>query len=121
PGGLVIIRTITPEAVRRRVPFRFFPTVADIEAARMPTISAIERLLGEAGFTILQTEVIDRHKALDFRAILAGFQARPRASGLTSEEFSQGLAGRREEWQRQAGGMVDTRPTLFMVGQKRGA
>ena len=121
PGGLVIIRTITPEAVRRRVPFRFFPTVADIEAARMPTSSAIEGLLGEAGFTMLQSEVVERHKALEFQAVLAEFQARPSASALTTEEFSQGLAAMRGEWQRQAGRVVDPRPTLFMVGQKGGS
>ena len=99
PGGLVIIRTITPEAVRRRVPFRFFPTVADMEAMRMPTSSAIEALLGDAGFTMVQTEVVERHKALDFQAVLTEFQERPSARALTSEEFSQGLAAMREEWQ----------------------
>jgi ubiquinone/menaquinone biosynthesis C-methylase UbiE len=118
PGGLVIIRTITPEAVRRRVPFRFFPTVADLEAARMPTRSAIAALLGDAGFTMRQTEVVERHKALDFQTVLAEFQARPSASALTSEEFSQGLEAMREEWQRQGGRVVDPRPTLFMVGRK---
>jgi SAM-dependent methyltransferase len=121
PGDLVIIRTITPEAVRRRVPFRFFPTVADIEARRMPTSAAIEALLGGAGLTLLQTEVVERHKALDFQAVLAEFQGRPSACALTPEEFSQGLAAMREEWQRQAGRVVDPRPTLFMVGQKGGA
>ena len=120
PGGLVIIRTITPEAVRRRVPFRFFPTVAAMEATRMPTSAAIEALLGGAGFTLVQTEVVERHKALDFQAVLAEFQERPSARALTSEEFRQGLAAMREEWQRQAGRVVDPRPTLFMVGQKGG-
>ena len=121
PGGLVIIRTITPEAVRRRVPFRFFPTVADIEATRRPTSSAIEALLGDACFTMVQTEVVERHQALDFQAVLAEFQERPSARALTSEEFSQGLEAMREEWQRQAGRVVEPRPTLFMVGQKEGS
>ncbi len=94
--------------------------VAAMEATRMPTSAAIEALLGGAGFTLVQTEVVERHKALDFQAVLAEFQERPSARALTSEEFRQGLAAMREEWQRQAGRVVDPRPTLFMVGQKGG-
>src|SRR5262249_40999605 len=70
PGGFVIIRTITPEATRRRIPFRFFPTMAEMEATRMPTIAEITALLRGAGFVIVQTEVVERQKALDFQSVL---------------------------------------------------
>jgi ubiquinone/menaquinone biosynthesis C-methylase UbiE len=114
PGGLVIIRTVTPEAARIRIPFRFFPTVAEIEAARMPTIADIEALLGGAGFATVQTEVVERHKALDFQAVLKEFQERPSYQALTSEELARGIAAMQEEWQRQKGQGVDPRPTLFI-------
>jgi ubiquinone/menaquinone biosynthesis C-methylase UbiE len=117
PGGLVIIRTVTPEATRMRIPFRFFPTVAEIEAMRMPTIADIEALLRGAGFTIVQTEVVDRHKVLDFQSVLKEFQERPSYRALTSEELTRGTAAIQEEWQRQKGQVVDPRPTLFMVGR----
>lgn len=119
PGGLVIIRTITPEAVRQRMPFRFFPTVAELEATRMPTIAEIEALLMGAGFVMVRTEVVERQKAVDFQAVLTELHDRPSYRALTAEECTQGLAAMREEWQRQAGRVVDPRPTLFMVGQKQ--
>jgi ubiquinone/menaquinone biosynthesis C-methylase UbiE len=119
PGGLLIIRTITPEATRQRIPFRFFPTVAEIEAKRMPTRAEMGALLSGAGFTRIQTEVVERHRALEFQAVLADFQARPSSRALTAEEFTRGVAAMQEAWQRDEGRVVDPRPTLFMVGQKQ--
>jgi ubiquinone/menaquinone biosynthesis C-methylase UbiE len=118
--GLVIIRTITPEAARTRIPFRFFPTVAEIEAVRMPTIADTEGLLSGAGFELVQAEVVQRDKALNFQAVLTEFQKRPSYQALTPEEFTRGMTAMREAWQRSDGRVVDPRPTLFMVGQKRG-
>ena len=120
PGGLVIIRTITPEATRERIPFRFFPSMAEMEARRLPTRADLEALLGGAGFTRMRSEVVERHKAVDFQAVLTELQARPRYQGLTAEERTHGLAAMREVWQCSAGQVVDPRPTLFMVGRKRG-
>src|SRR5262245_22047670 len=119
PGGLVIIRTITPEATQRRIPWRFFPTVAEKEATQMPTITDLNAWLRDAGFAVVQTEVVERQKVLDFQAVLQEFQERPSVRALTAEEFTSGLAAMQEEWQRQQGQVVDPRPTLFMVGQKR--
>ncbi len=117
--GLIIIRTITPEATRTRIPCRFFPTVAEIEAARMPTVADIDGLLSGAGFEVVQTEVVQRDKELNFQTALAEFQARPSCQALTPEELTRGITAMREEWQRHDGRVVDPRPTLFMTGQKR--
>jgi ubiquinone/menaquinone biosynthesis C-methylase UbiE len=119
PGGLVIIRTITPEAARRRIPWRYFPTVAAREATRMPTIADLDAWLKGADFAVVQTEVVERQKALNFRAVRREVQERPSVRALTAEELTAGLAAMQEEWQRQQGQVVDARPTLFMVGQKR--
>jgi ubiquinone/menaquinone biosynthesis C-methylase UbiE len=118
--GLLIIRTITPEAVQQRMPFRFFPRMAAMEAARMQTRADLEALLTGAGFTLVQTEVVERHKALDFQTVLREVQARPSYRALTAEECIRGVTAMLEEWHRHAGPVVDPRPTLFMVGQKRG-
>ena len=94
-------------------------TVAELEATRMPTIAEIEALLMGAGFVMVRTEVVERQKAVDFQAVLTELQDRPSYRALTAEECTQSLAAMREEWQRQAGRVVDPRPTLFMVGQKQ--
>jgi ubiquinone/menaquinone biosynthesis C-methylase UbiE len=120
PGGLVIIRTITPEAMRERIPFRFFPTMAEMEVRRLPTLVDLEALLRGAGFTRMRSEVVERHKAVDFQAVHTELQARPSYQALTAEERTHGLVAMREAWQYSAGQVVDPRPTLFMVGRKRG-
>jgi ubiquinone/menaquinone biosynthesis C-methylase UbiE len=117
PSGLLIIRTITPEAAQQRIPFRFFPRMAEIEAARLPTSADLEALLTGAGFALVATEVVERHKALDFETVCREAQARPSYRALTPEERTRGMTAMREAWQRH-GEVVDPRPTLFMVGQK---
>jgi hypothetical protein len=116
----VIIRTITLEATRRRIPWRFFPTIAEQEATRMPTLTDLDAWLRDAGCALVQTELVERHKAVDFQAVHTELQARPSYQALTAEERTNGLAAMQGEWQRQQGRVVDPRPTLFMVGQKRG-
>jgi ubiquinone/menaquinone biosynthesis C-methylase UbiE len=119
PGDLVIIRTITPEAARQRIPWRFFPAVAAREAMRMPTIADLEAWLRGAGLVRVHTEVVERHKALEFQAVLHEVQARPSTRALTAAEFTRGVAAMQEQWVREQGRVVDPRPTLFIVGQKR--
>jgi ubiquinone/menaquinone biosynthesis C-methylase UbiE len=97
PRGLLIIRTITPEAAQQRMPSRFFPRMAEIEAARLPTIADLEALLTGAGFTLVETEVVERHKALDFQTVLREVQARPSYRALTAEECTRGMTAMQEE------------------------
>ena len=85
----------------------------------MPTIAEMEALLSRAGFTSIQTEMVERHSVLDFQAVLAEFQARPSYRALTAEECTRGVAAMQEEWQRDEERVVDPRPTLFMVGQNQ--
>jgi ubiquinone/menaquinone biosynthesis C-methylase UbiE len=118
PSGLLIIRTITPEATRQRIPFRFFPRMAEMEAARMPTTADLKALLTGAGFTLVATEVVERHKALDFETVRREVQARPSYRALTLEDRAGGMTAMQESWQRHEGPVVDPRPTLFMVAQK---
>src|SRR5262245_11212983 len=50
PGGRVLIRTVAPEVTLQAwVPFRFFPKVARVEAARLPTIDVILSLCQQVG------------------------------------------------------------------------
>jgi hypothetical protein len=41
-----------------------------MEARRLPTRADLEALLGGAGFTRMRSEVVERHKAVDFQAVL---------------------------------------------------
>jgi hypothetical protein len=55
----------------------------------------------------MQTEVVERHRAFDFQAVLTQFQARLSYRALTSEELTRGMAAMQEEWQRYDGRVVD--------------
>jgi hypothetical protein len=85
----------------------------------MPTIADLDAWLRGAGFAVVQTEVVERQKALDVHAELQAFQERPSVLALAAEALTTCLAAMQEEWQRQQGQVVDPRLTRFIVGQKR--
>jgi ubiquinone/menaquinone biosynthesis C-methylase UbiE len=118
--GLLLVRTVTPEAARERIPFRFFPQVAEIEAARLPDLSDIDRMFSAAGFDTIYTEVVERNKELDLTEVINSLKKRSRPSYkvLTEGVLEEGLVEIRKEWERQGNRLVDPRPTSFIVGEK---
>src|SRR5438132_8639099 len=66
PGGCVLVRTVAPEVTLRAwVPFRFFPKVAHVEAARLPAIDAILTMCRQAGFRDLHIRTVCRNTRVD--------------------------------------------------------
>lgn len=119
--GLVLVRTIAPEDVADRVPERYLKGMAEVDAARMPRIEALERLLEQAGFGLVATHRHLRNKMLDLqveeRALLTEAQARYRF--LTTNELEQAISRMREDYAASHGEWIDPRPTYLIVGSKQ--
>jgi ubiquinone/menaquinone biosynthesis C-methylase UbiE len=120
-GGLVLVRTIAPEDVAGRVPQRFIPRMAAIDAARLPSVEAITAWLAQAGFTS-----VTAHRHLrNGRLVLADVErvlrteASSRYGFLTSDELEEGLRRMRADAAR--GDWTDPRPTYIIVGVKPSA
>jgi ubiquinone/menaquinone biosynthesis C-methylase UbiE len=62
PDGVLMIRTVTPEAARRWMPHRFFASIAQAQADRMPSMSELGDLLARTGFAESGIETIVRRK-----------------------------------------------------------
>ena len=50
--GRVVVRTVAPEDVAARVPYRFFPSISAVDTDRMPPLDEVEGWLKDAGFVI---------------------------------------------------------------------
>jgi ubiquinone/menaquinone biosynthesis C-methylase UbiE len=68
-GGVLMIRTVTPQAAKRWIPHRLLPSIAQAQADRMPSISELTDLLVHAGFAELATETVVRRKQLQLDRI----------------------------------------------------
>jgi demethylmenaquinone methyltransferase / 2-methoxy-6-polyprenyl-1,4-benzoquinol methylase len=116
PGAL-LVRTVLPEAAAERIPFRFFPTLARVQAEQMPSLGDVTAWMRAAGFDRIRVREVFRHKRLELQAVEAQLRKEVdhRYPFLTPEELEDGLRRMREAW----GGRPDPRPVHFVVGEKR--
>jgi SAM-dependent methyltransferase len=121
PGGRLLVRTVAPEVVLQAwVPFRFFPKVAQIEAARLPAIDAILTMCKRAGFQELHTRTLCRNASVDLHKVTEDLRHRRRPSYrlLTDEELEDGLRTIEQEWRARAGHWIDPKPHVLITGKK---
>jgi ubiquinone/menaquinone biosynthesis C-methylase UbiE len=121
PGGRLLVRTVAPEvALRAWVPFRFFPRVANAEAARLPAIDVILRLSQEAGFRELRTRTVFRNSRVDLHKVTDELRQRKRPSYrlLTNAELENGLQLIEQEWHANQGQWVDPKPHVLITAAK---
>jgi demethylmenaquinone methyltransferase / 2-methoxy-6-polyprenyl-1,4-benzoquinol methylase len=111
PGALVV-RTILPEDAAERVPFRFFPTLARVQAEQMPSLEELTGWMRAAGFDGIRSRRVLRNKRLELDAVEAQLQRYP---FLQKDELEDGLRRMREIWD----GRPDPRPVIFVVAEKR--
>ena len=101
-GGQAIVQDRTPEDVSlpgspehiRGYFFECFPRLLETERARRPTVQAVERALGRAGFGALQTVTVweTRKRYDDFRGFAADLRGRVGRSilhALTDAELNE--------------------------------
>jgi SAM-dependent methyltransferase len=116
PGALVV-RTVLPDAAAVRVPFRFFPTLARVQAEQMPSLEDTTAWMRAAGFGHVRVRVVFRNKQLELEAVEAQLrrEVEHRYRFLAQEELEDGLRRMRSAWD----GRPDPRPVHFVVGEKR--
>jgi ubiquinone/menaquinone biosynthesis C-methylase UbiE len=117
-GGLVLVRTIAPEDVAGRVPQRFIPRMAAIDAARLPSVEAITAWLMQAGLAAVTVHRHLRNHRLVLAEVEHGLrtEASFRYGFLTSDELEEGV--RRMRADAAQGDWIDPRPTYIIVGMK---
>jgi len=116
------VRTVAPEVTLQAwVPFRFFPKVAHVEAARLPAIDDILTLCRQAGFHTLHTHTVCRNARVDLQKVTAELRQRKRPSYqlLTEAELDDGLRRIAQEWRAQGGQWIDPKPHVLITGVKQ--
>jgi SAM-dependent methyltransferase len=110
PGALVV-RTVLPDDAAERVPFRFFPTLARVQAEQMPSLDELTAWLRAAGFDRIRSRRVLRNKRLELDAVEAQLHRYP---FLRNDELEDGLRWMRDTWD----GRPDPRPVHFVVAEK---
>jgi SAM-dependent methyltransferase len=120
--GRVVVRTVAPEDVAARVPYRFFPSMSAVDTDRMPPLDVVEGWLKDAGFVVTGRRRVLRSKKLDLadeeRTLLVEFGGR--YSFIPEQERGAGLRLMRAEAKANAASWIDLRPTSFIVAAKTG-
>jgi ubiquinone/menaquinone biosynthesis C-methylase UbiE len=120
-GGCVLVRTVAPEVTLQAwVPFRFFPKVAHVEAARLPAIDVILALCQQAGFRELRTRTVCRNASVDLPKVTEELRQRKRPSYrlLTDAEIEDGLRLIAQEWCAKGGQWIDPKPHVLITAVK---
>ena len=119
-AGRVVVRTVAPEDVAARVPYRFFPSMSATDTDRMPPLDKVEGWLREAGFAVTGRRRVPRNGKLNLadeeRKLAVEFGGR--YSFIPEQERAAGLHLMRAEAQANAAGWIDPRPTSFLVAVK---
>lgn len=119
-NGRVVVRTVAPEDVAARVPYRFFPSMSAMDTDRMPPLNEVEGWFRDAGFVVTERRRVLRSKNLDLadleRTLLVEFGGR--YSFIPEQERETGLRLMRTEAMANAASWSDPRPTSFIVASK---
>ncbi len=119
PRGLVLVRKIAPEDAAERVPGRYVPALAKVDAARMLRIETVVAWLEQAGFAAVEVERHLRNTVLTLgdeeRALRT--EVRARYEFVTRHELDEGLERMRADASRP-GDWIDPRPTFIVVARK---
>jgi SAM-dependent methyltransferase len=116
-SGALVVRTVLPDAAAARIPFRFFPTLAQVQAEQMPSLDDVTVWMRTAGFDVIRVGDVLRNKPLEVEAVETQLrrEVRHRYPFLAAAELEDGLRRMREAWD----GRPDPRPVHFVVGEKR--
>jgi ubiquinone/menaquinone biosynthesis C-methylase UbiE len=120
PGSRVLVRTIAPDDVGKRVPERYLPAMAAADAARLPRIDEIIDWLDRAGFQNVRVDRHLRNKQLDFadqeRELRT--EVRCRYSFIADRDVADAIERMREDASAPEDDWIDPRPTYVIVARK---
>jgi SAM-dependent methyltransferase len=122
PDGIVMIRTVSPEAARRFIPHRFFASIAQAQADRLPSISELADLMARVGFSELAVETVVRRKHLRLNEMLETVRrdVADRYPFVDDAEVARGAALMRQDARRHDD-WIDERAFTIMVAARRTA
>jgi len=120
PDGVLLIRTVTPEAAARWIPNRFFPSVARAQEARMPPIPELIGLLRRVGFPDVGIETVVRRVRLKSDEVERAFRrdVEDRYPFLDAAELEDGISRMRAHWADRPDDSTDTRSFTFLIAAK---
>jgi ubiquinone/menaquinone biosynthesis C-methylase UbiE len=116
-SGALVVRSVLPDDAAARIPFRFFPTLARVQAEQMPSLEDVTAWMRAAGFESIGSRQVLRHKRLKLDAVETHLRKEVacRYPFLAAHELEEGLRRMRETWD----GRPDPRPVTFVVAEKR--
>ena len=119
-SGAMVIRTILPEDIAMRIPFRFFPALAQQQEAVMPSLGELTDRAHAVGFERIHVRRVCRDKGLYLDEVEGSFrrEAACRYRFLTQQDLDEGVQRMRADWQRAGHRWIDPRPTHFIVAGK---
>jgi hypothetical protein len=93
PGGRLVIHNLDPDGLEELWYVRFFPSLLELEQARMPDAGTLERELGEAGFAPVTVERVAIEREFDRETALRKLRGRHTSSFdlLEEDEIAAGL------------------------------
>jgi SAM-dependent methyltransferase len=115
-SGALVVRTVLPADAAERIPFRFFPTLARVQAEQMPSFEDLTTWIRAAGFDDVRSRTVLRNKRLELDAVEEHLrsEAAHRYPFLAADELEDGLRRMRTTWD----GSPDPRPVTFLVARK---
>jgi ubiquinone/menaquinone biosynthesis C-methylase UbiE len=118
--GVLVIRTILPEDLAARIPFRFLPALAQQQAALMPSLDELTGWATAAGFVRIRIRKVhrDKHLRLEEAKEAFGREAARHSRLLSQQQLDEGLHRMRTDWERAGHRWVDPRSTHFISAAK---
>jgi SAM-dependent methyltransferase len=118
--GVLVVRTVTPEAAARWIPQRFFPSVARAQERRTPTIHELVELLAGVGLGDVATETVVRSTEITLADAERAFRRElvDRYPFVDSDEQDDGFARMRAHWATRADPCVEAREFTFVIASQ---
>jgi SAM-dependent methyltransferase len=93
PGGRLVIHNLDPDGLEELWYVRFFPSLLELERARIPDAAKLERELGETGFAPVTVERLGIEREFDRETALRKLRGRHTSSFdlLEEDEIAAGL------------------------------
>ena len=119
-GGLLLVRTVSPTAATQWIPHRFFPSIAQAQAERMPSMSDLTDGMTRAGFGNVETETVVHAKRLRPEEVERGLRrdVAHRYPFVEDDELDRGLQRMRQHWAAHRDEWIDERRFSFVIAAK---
>ena len=119
-GGQLLVCTVTPDAAAQWIPHRFFPSIAQAQAERMPSISDLTERVTRAGLSNVDGETVVHAKRLQPKQVERRLRrdVADRYPFVDDDELDRGLQRMRAHWTARRDDWIDERRFSFLIAAK---